>query len=57
VWVEVLIALVVEGYREFVEWWQTRAFLRPLPADAGELDSTEGPKAMRRNVVGLLQDR
>jgi D-alanyl-D-alanine-carboxypeptidase/D-alanyl-D-alanine-endopeptidase len=30
VWVEVLIALIVEGYREFMEWWQTRAFMRPL---------------------------
>jgi serine-type D-Ala-D-Ala carboxypeptidase/endopeptidase len=24
VWVELLLALVVEGYREFLEWWQTR---------------------------------
>jgi serine-type D-Ala-D-Ala carboxypeptidase/endopeptidase len=30
VWVELLLALIVEGYREFTEWWQTRAFLRPL---------------------------
>lgn len=33
VWVEVLMALIVEGYREFMEWWQTRAFLRPLRAN------------------------
>jgi serine-type D-Ala-D-Ala carboxypeptidase/endopeptidase len=30
VWVELLLALIVEGYREFTEWWSTRAFLRPL---------------------------
>jgi D-alanyl-D-alanine-carboxypeptidase/D-alanyl-D-alanine-endopeptidase len=30
VWAELLLALIVEGYREFMEWWQTRAFLRPL---------------------------
>jgi D-alanyl-D-alanine-carboxypeptidase/D-alanyl-D-alanine-endopeptidase len=24
VWVELLVAFVVEGYREFLEWWQTR---------------------------------
>jgi serine-type D-Ala-D-Ala carboxypeptidase/endopeptidase len=29
-WLEVLLALIVEGYREFMEWWQTRSFLRPL---------------------------
>jgi CubicO group peptidase (beta-lactamase class C family) len=23
-WVELLMALIVEGYREFLEWWQTR---------------------------------
>jgi CubicO group peptidase (beta-lactamase class C family) len=28
VWVEFLIALVVEGYRELREWWQTRALWR-----------------------------
>jgi hypothetical protein len=25
VWVELLLALIVEGYREFTEWWQTRS--------------------------------
>jgi D-alanyl-D-alanine-carboxypeptidase/D-alanyl-D-alanine-endopeptidase len=29
VWVELVLALVAEGYREFMEWWQTRAFFRP----------------------------
>jgi CubicO group peptidase (beta-lactamase class C family) len=29
VWVEFLLALIVEGYREFLEWWQTRSFFRP----------------------------
>lgn len=33
------MALIVEGYREFMEWWQTRAFLRPLRADAGRDDA------------------
>src|SRR5829696_3722210 len=23
-WIELLMALIVEGYREFLEWWQTR---------------------------------
>ena len=32
-WVELLMRLIVEGHREFMEWWQTRAILRPLRAD------------------------
>jgi Beta-lactamase len=28
VWVEFLLAVIVEGYREFLEWWQTRSFFR-----------------------------
>jgi len=35
VWLEVLLALIVEGYREFMEWWQTRSFLRPLLLNPG----------------------
>lgn len=27
------MVLIVEGYRKFTEWWQTRAFLRPSRAD------------------------
>jgi serine-type D-Ala-D-Ala carboxypeptidase/endopeptidase len=38
VWVELLLALIVEGYREFTEWWQTRAWWRPRAAlDDGRL--------------------
>jgi hypothetical protein len=28
-----LLALTFEGYREFLEWWQTRVFLRGVCAD------------------------
>jgi serine-type D-Ala-D-Ala carboxypeptidase/endopeptidase len=28
-WVELVLALIIEGYRELMEWWQTRTFLRP----------------------------
>jgi hypothetical protein len=32
-WVQVLLALMVEGYREFMKWWQTRAFPPAVRAD------------------------
>jgi CubicO group peptidase (beta-lactamase class C family) len=32
VWVELVLALIVEGYREFTEWWQTRSWWRPREA-------------------------
>jgi serine-type D-Ala-D-Ala carboxypeptidase/endopeptidase len=60
VWLEPLMALIVEGYREFMEWWQTRAFLRPdrpatdEEADAGSLfggDQAVGPVAARARLV------
>jgi hypothetical protein len=39
VWVDLVAALIVEGYREFLEWWQNRSFLRPsrgAPGDESE---------------------
>jgi serine-type D-Ala-D-Ala carboxypeptidase/endopeptidase len=60
------MALIVEGYRELTEWWQTRSFLRPLRADdagnagsfaagqhANEVDRT----ALVRDTVGGILDR
>jgi len=38
VWVEFLIALLVEGYRELMEWWQTRVWWRPATRPAGEAE-------------------
>jgi hypothetical protein len=32
-WVEVLLALMVEGYREFMKWWQARASPPAVRAD------------------------
>jgi D-alanyl-D-alanine-carboxypeptidase/D-alanyl-D-alanine-endopeptidase len=40
VWVELLLALIVEGYREFTEWWQSRAFLRPRRRAADDESDT-----------------
>jgi serine-type D-Ala-D-Ala carboxypeptidase/endopeptidase len=57
VWLEVLLALIVEGYREFMEWWTTRAFLRPLrpaldeEADAGSLLGGLAPAPARARFV------
>jgi serine-type D-Ala-D-Ala carboxypeptidase/endopeptidase len=62
-WVEVLMALIVEGYREFMEWWQTRSFLRPLRAttDADAADGPQEHEADRGPVVadtaGWILDR
>jgi serine-type D-Ala-D-Ala carboxypeptidase/endopeptidase len=36
VWLEALLALIIEGYRGFMEWWQTRPSLRALRRAAGE---------------------
>jgi CubicO group peptidase (beta-lactamase class C family) len=42
VWLEAFLALVIEGYREFMEWWQTRSFLRPVrPAPDEQSDTAE----------------
>jgi D-alanyl-D-alanine-carboxypeptidase/D-alanyl-D-alanine-endopeptidase len=38
VWVEFLIALIVEGYRELMEWWQTRVWWRPATGPEGETE-------------------
>jgi D-alanyl-D-alanine-carboxypeptidase/D-alanyl-D-alanine-endopeptidase len=38
VWVEFLIALIVEGYRELMEWWQTRVWWRPATGPEGEAE-------------------
>jgi serine-type D-Ala-D-Ala carboxypeptidase/endopeptidase len=50
VWVELLLALIVEGYREFTEWWQTRSWSHPREASAHGL---EGQSA--RSRVELTQ--
>jgi D-alanyl-D-alanine-carboxypeptidase/D-alanyl-D-alanine-endopeptidase len=62
-WVEALMALIVEGYREFMEWWQTRAFLRPRravevgdPAIA-ESRTNEDRTALVADTVGWILDR
>jgi CubicO group peptidase (beta-lactamase class C family) len=57
------MALIVEGYREFMEWWQTRSFLRPLRA-TGDADSADGLEehetdrtALVADMVGSILDR
>jgi serine-type D-Ala-D-Ala carboxypeptidase/endopeptidase len=56
-WVELLMALVVEGYREFMEWWQMRSFLRPLRAAAGGAASVaEEQRASDVDRTGLVTD-
>lgn len=57
------MALIVEGYREFMEWWQTRAFLRPRravevgdPAIA-ESRTNEDRTALVADTVGWILDR
>jgi D-alanyl-D-alanine-carboxypeptidase/D-alanyl-D-alanine-endopeptidase len=35
VWVELALALIVEGYREVLEWWQARSFFRPSDRPRG----------------------
>jgi D-alanyl-D-alanine-carboxypeptidase/D-alanyl-D-alanine-endopeptidase len=66
VWVEFLVALIVEGYRELMEWWQTRALWRPAKKPAGEpeksapADNTRASLARARSsevesrVAGIL---
>ena len=59
--VELVLALIVEGYREFVEWWQNRAFTRPsgrLPSDGSEKRSVGGrlPSCADRRAE-LVEDR
>ena len=50
-WVELLIALIVEGYRELMEWWQMRSFLRPLRAEAVD-DAGSLAEGQRANEIG-----
>lgn len=56
-WLEALLALIVEGYREFMEWWQTRSFLRPSRLSPDELsealveDHATAPAAARARLV------
>jgi D-alanyl-D-alanine-carboxypeptidase/D-alanyl-D-alanine-endopeptidase len=46
VWVELLMALLVEGYRELVEWWQLRAPWRRAAADsAADLEAGSRDRA------------
>jgi len=62
VWAELLIALIVEGYREFLEWWQTRSFLRRFGRapdhdsddDSLARDRGSAPSAARREWVQHL---
>jgi serine-type D-Ala-D-Ala carboxypeptidase/endopeptidase len=62
-WVELLMAVVVEGYREVMEWWQTRAFLRPSrPDKPGSLAESQGPSevdstALVGETVARILDR
>jgi serine-type D-Ala-D-Ala carboxypeptidase/endopeptidase len=65
VWVEVLLASIVELYREFMEWWQTRAFLPRLsspdeeaaaPDDGGRVPAPnrDQTRAVREHVEAIL---
>ena len=48
-WVEAVLALIVEGYREFVEWLQSRALVRPSAPAA--------PAAQLEERVNAILDR
>jgi serine-type D-Ala-D-Ala carboxypeptidase/endopeptidase len=61
VWVDLVAALIVEGYREFLEWWQNRSFLRPsrgAPGDESE-DRPVGERvcSRREGRAELVEDR
>jgi serine-type D-Ala-D-Ala carboxypeptidase/endopeptidase len=49
------MALIAEGYREFMEWWQTRSFLRPLRA-TGDADSADGREEHEADRTALVAD-
>jgi serine-type D-Ala-D-Ala carboxypeptidase/endopeptidase len=55
VWVEFLIALIVEGYRELMEWWQTRVLWRPGKGPAGE--SEQAAPVEDNRASALARDR
>jgi CubicO group peptidase (beta-lactamase class C family) len=66
VWVELLLGLIVEGYREFMEWWQTRTFVRPFRSEevgdaasdaVGEHASEDGATALVADTVEWVLDR
>ena len=52
------MALIVEGYREFMEWWQTRSFLHPFRADepAGAGSVAEGQSETEVDRTALVAD-
>jgi CubicO group peptidase (beta-lactamase class C family) len=58
VWVELLLALLVEGFREFQEWWQTRVPWRTGAASSGQpaLDDDGTVNRPGRNRSGEVQD-
>jgi D-alanyl-D-alanine-carboxypeptidase/D-alanyl-D-alanine-endopeptidase len=55
VWVEFLIALIVEGYRELMEWWQTKSSWRLAKRPAGEAE--EPAPAGDERASALARDR
>jgi D-alanyl-D-alanine-carboxypeptidase/D-alanyl-D-alanine-endopeptidase len=66
VWVELVLAVIVEGYREFLEWWQTRGFLRrpasargdePLGASDRGRDPAPAVSSRVAREVALVLDR
>jgi serine-type D-Ala-D-Ala carboxypeptidase/endopeptidase len=57
VWAELLIALIVEGYRGFMEWWQTRSIVpRPGRAPADESDDGSLTDAGRVTLPSRARD-
>ena len=55
------MALIVEGYRELMEWWQTRAFLRPFREAEPRCSRTWSRRAWfawttRYNVISAGED-
>jgi D-alanyl-D-alanine-carboxypeptidase/D-alanyl-D-alanine-endopeptidase len=63
VWVEALLALIVEAYREFLEWWQTRPLLRAsrrAPGDeVDEVSVADGDRVVSAAGIRaqLVEDR
>jgi serine-type D-Ala-D-Ala carboxypeptidase/endopeptidase len=55
VWAELLIALVVEGYREFMEWWQSKLWRRAATAVGQE--PQERATAAEQHVAWSTRDR
>jgi serine-type D-Ala-D-Ala carboxypeptidase/endopeptidase len=55
VWAELLIALVVEGYREFMEWWQNKLWRRAATAVGQE--PQERATAAEQHVAWSTRDR